>query len=406
MPFARDTYTSAGEATYTITFPYLAEGHVNLFVDGVSKTFTFDNATTARPDVAVTSGQVVLITRTSNQTARLTDYVDASVFKADTLDDDLLQAFYIAQEALDESTLVLGLDSTGVFWDAESKSLINLVGVATTGYAVEYDQMVAFVAGVGGVTAPVDVTEDDFFLRATSAGNFTWQDFLIAMITDSGVKGRAVLAAATDAAAQQAMNTEVGVDVQAFDVNLDDVAAIVQAKGGLVVSDGTDYIAEAVGTNDFILVADSAQASGIKWAANAAASATTTSEGAVELATNAEVVTGTDTARVAPLSALNSHEGVCKGWLHYDQTAPSTLDSHNVTSVTDNAAGDFTVVWATDFGGADTCAIIGTGGFTNYMVAVKAAGYAAASTVMATTLTTDGSLVDRDDNSVVAVGTQ
>lgn len=44
-------------------------------------------------------------------------------------------------------------------------------------------------------------------------------------------------------------------------------------KGDLIVHDGTNSIRVAVGTNDFILTADSAQPSGVKWAAPAAAAA-------------------------------------------------------------------------------------------------------------------------------------
>src|SRR5262245_51388701 len=42
--------------------------------------------------------------------------------------------------------------------------------------------------------------------------------------------------------------------------------------------------------------------------------ATTSAYGSVELATDAETVTGTDTARVAPVSSMVRHEGVAKVW--------------------------------------------------------------------------------------------
>jgi len=153
MAFSRDTYTSAGEATYTITFPYLAEADLLLYVDGVSKAFTFDDATTARPTVAVTTGQVVLIERDSTREARTTDYVDASVFKASTLDADLLQCFYVAQEAFDVADLSIGVTAAGDAWDATSDKIENLLGGANTGDAVEYDQMVSYLGTAGGVPA-------------------------------------------------------------------------------------------------------------------------------------------------------------------------------------------------------------------------------------------------------------
>jgi len=56
-------------------------------------------------------------------------------------------------------------------------------------------------------------------------------------------------------------------DFQGVHANLTDIAAITQTKGDLVVSDGTDLIDVAVGTNDYVLTADSAEATGVKWAA-------------------------------------------------------------------------------------------------------------------------------------------
>ena len=40
-------------------------------------------------------------------------------------------------------------------------------------------------------------------------------------------------------------------------------------KGDLIVSDGTDNVRQAVGTNNFVLTADSTTATGVKWAAAA-----------------------------------------------------------------------------------------------------------------------------------------
>ena len=68
------------------------------------------------------------------------------------------------------------------------------------------------------------------------------------------------------------------------------------SKGSLLVGDGTtDPVALAVGTNDYVLTADSAQASGTKWAAAAAgggnglvflASATASTSATLEFSTN------------------------------------------------------------------------------------------------------------------------
>ena len=54
-----------------------------------------------------------------------------------------------------------------------------------------------------------------------------------------------------------------------------DTLAPTTTKGDLIVHDGTDNVRLGVGTNAFVLTADSVQATGVKWAAAGAASADT-----------------------------------------------------------------------------------------------------------------------------------
>jgi hypothetical protein len=60
-----------------------------------------------------------------------------------------------------------------------------------------------------------------------------------------------------------------------------------------------------------------------------------------------EGMTNEDT--YVPPDLLNYHPGMAKGWVVYDQTGPTVITSHNVSSVTDFAAGQFDVLWDTDF---------------------------------------------------------
>lgn len=83
-----------------------------------------------------------------------------------------------------------------------------------------------------------------------------------------------------------------------------------------------------------------------------ACTATTTRKGVAELATTAEVQTGTDAARVPPVSALMGHEGICKGWVNFTGTGTVTVNDHfNASSVTDGGTGLYTVYWDTTFAG-------------------------------------------------------
>ena len=84
--------------------------------------------------------------------------------------------------------------------------------------------------------------------------------------------------------------------------------SVYTAKGDLVVGTGsTTYSPVTVGTDGQVLIADSASASGVSWNTAAYPSpATTTSQGIVQLATDAEVQAGTDTANAVVSSSLQS----------------------------------------------------------------------------------------------------
>ncbi len=58
----------------------------------------------------------------------------------------------------------------------------------------------------------------------------------------------------------------IGTDVQAWDTDLDAIAALTKTKGDLIVTNGSVWSDLAVGSNDQVLTADSAQATGVKWA--------------------------------------------------------------------------------------------------------------------------------------------
>lgn len=85
--------------------------------------------------------------------------------------------------------------------------------------------------------------------------------------------------------------------------------------------------------------------------------ATTSGEGLVKLATNAEVTTGTDTSRVSPVSSMVYHEGVIKAWVKFTLTG-SIDDSYNVTSVTDNSTSLKTINFTTAFANSNYVAVV------------------------------------------------
>jgi hypothetical protein len=115
MAFARDSYTATGGQTdFTISFPYLADADVNVSVNGTALdqdadadtgSFQIVASTTARIGAGLTLGDAVVITRTTSQSTRLVDYASGSTLTEEDLDDDSLQAFYMAQEAIDDANI-------------------------------------------------------------------------------------------------------------------------------------------------------------------------------------------------------------------------------------------------------------------------------------------------------------
>lgn len=100
------------------------------------------------------------------------------------------------------------------------------------------------------------------------------------------------------------------------------------------------------------------------------ATGTTTTIGGVTLATDAEVSTGTDTEKVPPVSSLKSHQGACKAWVSFVGTGTVTInDDYNVTSITDNGVGDYTVNFTEDMKNTNfTVLVSGNGTSSNQNV--------------------------------------
>ena len=82
--------------------------------------------------------------------------------------------------------------------------------------------------------------------------------------------------------------------------------------------------------------------------AAAVASASQTVEGKVELATQAEMETGTDTKRAAAIGNLKHLRLVAKLWVKFN-SAGTIISDEGVVSVTDNGIGDWTINFSTPF---------------------------------------------------------
>ncbi len=325
MAFARDVYTATSSQTdFTITFPYLTEVDVLVTVDGALKTqgssadYIFANATTIRFNSGQTENVTVVLTRSTSRSSRLVDYTAGALTEAN-LDNDSLQAFYMAQEAIDSASIRLGLD-TSEEWDAETKPINNVVDPTADQDAStkKYVDDTVTTALIGTLPTPIS-------------------------IANGGT------ASATASAARTALGLAIGSNVQAFNALLGDIAGLTVVEGDILYVDSSgDIVKLAVGTNGQHLITQGAS--------NPPAWATASTGPAQAVQSAIEAETNQDT--YVPPDLLNFNPGVAKVWVDFQ--VDGTVDAmRNVTSVTDTGTGDWTVVIATDMSGTAYAAVAG-----------------------------------------------
>jgi len=111
--YAKDIYTADGSTqSFAVTYPFISRDHVSVTADGVAATFTWVNdgqITITSP--AALDDEILIIKRNSSPATLLVDYIDGSNLTETDLDLDSKQAFFLAQENMDEAGLI---DSTSV----------------------------------------------------------------------------------------------------------------------------------------------------------------------------------------------------------------------------------------------------------------------------------------------------
>lgn len=123
--------------------------------------------------------------------------------------------------------------------------------------------------------------------------------------------------------------------------------ALLTTKGDIIAASAAFTPARLAvgGTNGHVLTVDSAESTGIKWAAQT---------GGAAAATQAEQEAGSSTTVYTSPGRQQYHPSAAKVWIRFNGTGTIAIDaSYNVTSITDNGTGDYTVTIATDFSSAN-----------------------------------------------------
>lgn len=137
-------------------------------------------------------------------------------------------------------------------------------------------------------------------------------------------------------------------------------ASTISTKGDLLTYD-TDLARLPVGSNGQMLVADSGESTGIKWddfgTRNSSGDSTFSVDPETGQITNVyNVTTGTG-------HLTSPAEGwLCRAWVNFNGTGTVAIRAAaNVSSITDNGTGDYTVNFATAMPDADYCVTTATG---------------------------------------------
>ena len=230
MAYAYDTYTaSVAQTDFTISFPYINESDVTVYKNGVLQTegaandYTIVSSTIVRFNSALAGSEVVELIRSTSRSSRVVDYATASSLTEEDLDNDSLQAFYLAQETLDAYEEGALKDAYDNKWDFESKVSKNVPTPTTDDAVANKSYVDTYAAGAGNVPTPNNPGDDDKFLRAGS-GTFSWVTLVASMLSDVAAFMVTFLTSASASVARTNLGVAIGADVQAYNSSLAGVA--------------------------------------------------------------------------------------------------------------------------------------------------------------------------------------
>jgi hypothetical protein len=286
-------------------------------------------AITGSADVTFASGTVTLTLTNTNasQTARnLRLNLTGTSGGAQNLIVPAIEKFYLVNNGCADAITVKNSTGTGIAVPAGKAMLVfndgtnvvdavNHFNTASVGTLTLTNALAVAQGGTGATTA--DTALDN--LGGTTVG-------------------KAVFKAANAAAAQQAMDTEVGVDVQAYDAGLTDIAGLAVTDGNIIVGDGTNWVAE-----------------------NGATARTSLGLGSIATQASSSVtITGGSITGITDLAVADGGTGqgsYTDGELLIGNTTGNTLTKATLTAGTG--------ISVTNGSGAITIAASGGGGFAN-----------------------------------------
>ena len=317
------THTGNGSTTaFAISFSFLSDSEIDVTVAGVTKTIT-THYTISGSTLTFTGGNTpadgaaIKFQRDTDISAKKVDFQDGSVLTEIDLDTNADQVLFAQQEIIDKvnnieenatadqtnaeiRTAVEAATDSNVFTDADHTKLNAIEASATADQTASEIRTLVENASDSNVFTDADHSKLNA-IEASATADQTNAEIRTAVeaATDSNVftdadhsKLNAIEASATADQTNAEIKTayEANSDTNAFtdaektklsgietsaDVtdatNVDAAGAVMNSdldtKGELLVGDGSgDPSALSVGTNNYVLTADSSEATGVKWA--------------------------------------------------------------------------------------------------------------------------------------------
>ena len=243
MSLSRVSYVAgAAQTDFTITFDYLAEDYVEVYIDGVLQTvtthYTFFNATTIRLVTPAAGGEIVQLKRNTKNDARLVDFQDAGNLTEADLDLSADQVFHLQQENIDDTVdFSLQLDGGDDKWDAESKVIKNVADPTNAQDAVTKTwaetAMTSQVAAASASAAAALVSENNAAASEAAAD------------ADAIATAADAVSTAADAIATAADRVQTGLDVAATNADVVSTNADAASTAADVISTAADAVSTA-----------------------------------------------------------------------------------------------------------------------------------------------------------------
>ena len=338
-------YTGNGSTTtYSVPFSYRSQDDITVTIGGVVTTaFTYNAAGTEITFTSPPADQsAIQITRKTSQGTKLVDYTSGSVLTEGDLDTDSDQAFFMAQEAIDDADDVIKISAVNFQWDATSKRITNVSDPTSAQDAATKTWVeTAATSQVTAATTQATNAANSATAAATSASNASTSESNAATsatnasnsATTATTQASNASTSATNAAtsATNAATSETNAATSATNASTSETNAATSASNASTSESNASSSASAASTSATAAASSATSASGSATTATTKASeASTSATNAATSATNA--ATSETNAATSETNAANSATAAATS-----ATNASNSETNAATSAT-NAA--------------------------------------------------------------------